>query len=55
MNALPDVATYQELGAMAPEPDTSPPECWCGRFFCGHDPIPWPADEEREPIAKEDR
>lgn len=55
MNALPDVATYQELGALAPEPD-EPEDCPdCGAYFCRPDCRPRPASDEREPVAKEDR
>lgn len=45
--------TYQDREALTP-PDTSPPECRCGRLYCGYDPAPWPAVDEREPVAKED-
>lgn len=54
MTPLPDLMTYQDREALTP-PDPADEECWCGRLYCGHDPFPWPADDEREPITREDR
>lgn len=38
MNALPDIATYAQLGALAPEPDEDDGTCaWCGDYPCRPD------------------